>query len=175
MRRLSRALAWEASRTRPVVEYPVQTPVADTVGHRPAKTSIIVPVLRAGLFMSDGVCDVLEGAGVACIGMSRNEATLEAQAYLAAVPENMAGCHVVVCDPMLATGGSLVAVGDILEAHGAEEVTALVICAAPEGIARLEARFPDWTLHVAAIDDHLNDRGYIVPGLGDAGDRLCGL
>jgi uracil phosphoribosyltransferase len=160
-------LAWDA------IDAP--TPLATTTSTRPsADATVLVPVLRAGLAMCPAMLDVLDFAAVALVGVARDEETLEASFYLEADAQ-VAGRRAVVCDPMLATGSSIVAVGEHLEACGAAAVSVCAILAAPEGLDRLAATHPDWRVHVVAVDDRLDEHGFIVPGLGDAGDRWSGL
>lgn len=174
--RLAGALAWEALTAEPTDTCEVETPLTTTVGVRLADAQpIVVPVLRAGVWMVDAVLDLVPEASVAMVGMARDEHTLVASAYLDKLPASVDGRRVLLLDPMLATGGSLVEVGERLLTHGTpDHVTVLALLAAPEGLARVTGRFPEWDLVVAAVDDHLDHRGFIVPGLGDAGDRLSG-
>lgn len=170
-------LAYEATRNLPTTRVPVSTPVADTTGQvledsRP----LVVPILRAGLGMLEGFIRLIPTAEVGFLGMVRNEETLQATTYAERLPQNLTGRHCVVLDPMLATGGSLRQAVSYLEERGAASITAICLIAAPEGIKHLEEhreRAP-LTVVVGALDERLNDVGYIVPGLGDAGDRLYG-
>lgn len=141
---------------------------------RLAADPVIVPVLRAGLSMCDALLGVFEGASVALVGAARDETTLTASFYLPCGPQ-VAGLVPVVCDPMLATGSSVVATLDHLAELGAEPGVVCAVLAAPEGVAHVQASHPGWQLCVATVDDALDGRGYIVPGLGDAGDRWAGL
>jgi uracil phosphoribosyltransferase len=138
---------------------------------------LVVPVLRAGLGMLDGMTRLLPTAEVGFLGMVRDESSLMATTYADRLPEDLAGREVYVLDPMLATGGTLVATLELMVARGAGSITAVCLLAAPEGLARLDAAFPgeDVTVVTAAVDDRLDERGYITPGLGDAGDRLYGV
>jgi uracil phosphoribosyltransferase len=173
-------LAYEATRDVRTTEVDVVTPVAHARGRRLARPRpLVVPVLRAGLGMLDGMCRLLPTAAVGFLGLVRNEETLVATTYATRLPENLAGRQVYVLDPMLATGGTLAVTIDLILARGADQVTAICLLAAPEGLAMLEAHYADATapirVVVAAIDERLNEQGYIVPGLGDAGDRLYGM
>lgn len=172
---ITRFLAYEAFRDLPVVPTTVTTPVQD---HAPAVTiernTIVVPILRAGLGMSPAVQAILPRHRVCLVGLRRNETTLQPDLYLDGLPVDLAGEAIVICDPMLATGGSLVAVLDLLHARGARDVTALVLIAAAPGVERVHAAHPTVRIVAAALDPILNDVGYITPGLGDAGDRLFG-
>ncbi len=172
---ISRFVAYEAFRTTPVVVTTVSTPVMkDAPAVRVETEYVIVPILRAGLGMSPAVQEVLPHHRVCLVGLRRNETTLLPDVYLDGLPESLTGAHVVICDPMLATGGSLVRVLDMLTERGASDVTVLCLIAARPGIEHVASRYPEVTIVAAALDDTLNEVGYIVPGLGDAGDRLCG-
>ncbi|MFV0458712.1 MAG: uracil phosphoribosyltransferase [Actinomycetales bacterium] len=172
-------LAYEATRDVRVEPKPIQTPVAPTIGIRlSTPRPIIVPILRAGLGMLEGMVRLLPSAEVGFLGLVRDEHTLEVSTYANRLPESLAGRQAFAIDPMLATGHSLVIAVRYLLAKGADEVTAVCLIAAPEGLAHLEAEIgPDapLTLVVGAVDERLNENGYIVPGLGDAGDRLYGV
>jgi uracil phosphoribosyltransferase len=167
-------LAVEATRTLPTKATPITTPVASCVGRRLTGKPIIAPIMRAGLGLLPGFQRMLPNATIAHLGFFRNPATLEAVPYYANLPDSLVGREIFVLDPMLATGHSASAALTLLEAHGAVALTFVSLVASKSGIDALQARFP--TLHIvtAAIDEQLNDHGYIVPGLGDAGDRLFG-
>jgi len=170
-------LAYEATRGVRSESAPIRTPVAETVGVRLAHPRpLVVPVLRAGLGMLDGMLRLLPIAEVGFLGMVRNEDTLEATTYATRLPDDLSGRQCYALDPMLATGGTLAAAVRLLLDRGATDVTALCLLAAPEGLAHMDALLDDApvTVVTAALDDRLNDKGYIVPGLGDAGDRLYG-
>ena len=172
-------LAYEATRDVRTTKVDIVTPVAHARGVRLARPRpLVVPVLRAGLGMLDGMCRLLPTAEVGFLGLVRDEATLVASTYASRLPESLDGRQVFVLDPMLATGGTLAAVVSLLIERGADQVTAICLLAAPEGLAHLEKTFADVAVPVsvvtASIDERLNDQGYIVPGLGDAGDRLYG-
>ncbi|CDM25517.1 uracil phosphoribosyltransferase [Castellaniella defragrans] len=138
------------------------------------KKVTVVPILRAGIGMLDGVLTLIPGAKVSAVGIARNEQTLQAQPYLEKLVGQLDQRLALIVDPMLATGGSMVATIDMLKQAGARTVRALVLVAAPEGIAAVERAHPDVHIYTASIDDHLNEHGYIIPGLGDAGDRIFG-
>lgn len=138
------------------------------------KKITVVPILRAGIGMLDGVLSLIPGAKVSVVGISRNEQTLQAQPYLEKLVGQLDQRLALIVDPMLATGGSMVAAINMLKQAGSRNVRALVLVAAPEGIAAVERAHPDVHIYTAAIDDHLNENGYIIPGLGDAGDRIFG-
>jgi uracil phosphoribosyltransferase len=170
-------LAYEATRDVTVEAVSVTTPLTTTQGVRlTSPPPLVVPVLRAGVGMLDGMIRLLPDAEVGFAGLARDEQTAEASWYADRLPHDAAGRAVVVLDPMLATGGTLVAVVSSLLERGAQSVTCVCLLASPEGVARLDAEFPDdrVSLVVAAVDERLDERAYIVPGLGDAGDRLFG-
>lgn len=172
-------LAYEATREVRTEEAPIETPVAPTVGVRLAEPRpIVVPILRAGLGMLEGMAKLLPSAEIGFLGMKRDETTLEAITYANRLPEDLSGRQCYVLDPMLATGHTLIASIEYLRERGADDVTCVCLLAAPEGLANIEEALgdaSDVTIVVAAVDDHLNEHGYIVPGLGDAGDRLYGV
>jgi len=172
---LSRFVAYEAFRDVPLTDTFVDTPVASHVPARIVDEEyLVVPILRAGLGMVPAVQEVVPRSRVCLVGLRRNETTLEADVYLDGLPDRIDGAHVVVCDPMLATGGSLIQVADMLVARGAGDITALCLIASVPGVERFCAAHPSARVVAAALDEHLNEVGYIVPGLGDAGDRLFG-
>ena len=173
-------LAYEATREVRVAPHEIQTPVSPTTGvHLARPTPLVVPILRAGLGMLDGMMRLLPTAEVGFLGMVRNEETLEATTYAERLPEDLSGRQCYVLDPMLATGGTLAAAIRFLVDRGADHITCITLLCAPEGLAKLEAGLDGLNVPVtvvtAALDERLNDKGYIVPGLGDAGDRLYGL
>lgn len=173
-------LAYEATRDVRVERVTVQTPVAAADGVRLARPKpLVIPVLRAGIGMLDGMSRLLPKADVGFVGLARNEETLIATTYATRLPADLTGRDTFVLDPMLATGGTLVTVFEMLASRGAASMTAICLLAAPEGIARVAASFDDnYPIPVKVVagglDERLNERGYIVPGLGDAGDRLYG-
>jgi len=172
-------LAYEATREVRTEPVSIITPVATTVGTRLASPRpIVVPILRAGLGMLGGMTRLLPTAEVGFLGLQRDEKTLKAITYANRLPDDLTGRQCFVLDPMLATGGTLIASIEYLFERGARDVTAVCIIAAPEGLAAVEAAVGDRAdvkVVVAAVDEHLNDKAYIVPGLGDAGDRLYGI
>ena len=173
-------LTYEASRSLAVQAVQIITPVAPMQGVELADPRpVVVPILRAGLGMLSGMMKLMPTAEVGFLGMVRNEVTLEATTYADRLPPDLHDRQVFVLDPMLATGGTLVAAIDLLLARGARDVTAICLLAAPEGLRHVEEAFAhrdvEVTIVTAALDDHLNEHGYIVPGLGDAGDRLYGV
>ncbi|MFI6499999.1 uracil phosphoribosyltransferase [Nonomuraea typhae] len=173
-------LAYEATRDVRVVDVTVETPVAEAHGVRLARPyPLVVPILRAGLGMLDGMTRLLPTAEVGFLGMIRNESTLQAETYATRLPDDLSGRQCYVVDPMLATGGTLAAAIQFLFDRGAVDVTALCLLAAPEGLAHMDKVFANSGKPIrvvtAALDERLNENGYIVPGLGDAGDRLYGV
>ena len=172
---VTRFLTYEAFRDAPTRPTTVDTPVtAGAPAIELEREYVIVPILRAGLGMSPAVQAVLPRHRLCLIGLRRDEATLEPDVYLDGLPTRLEGASVVVCDPMLATGGSLAAALDMLEGAGASEVTVLCLIAAAPGVAFVRMRHPDVRIVCAALDPELTSAGYITPGLGDAGDRLFG-
>ena len=170
-------LTYEATRSLVVEPVEIRTPVAAATGARCAEPlPIAVPIIRAGLGMLDGFLKLMPHCEVGFVGIRRNEETLEPETYAKRLPDDLAHRQCFVLDPMLATGGSLAATVDFLIAAGATEVTAICLVAAPEGVELMAERFPsdDVRVVVAALDERLDEHGYIVPGLGDAGDRLYG-
>ncbi len=173
-------LAYEATRDVRVEPFEIETPVAPTTGIKLASPKpLVVPILRAGLGMLDGMVRLLPTAEVGFLGMMRNEETLEATTYANRLPDDLHGRQCYVLDPMLATGGTLAMAIRYLVDRGADDITAITLLAAPEGIAHIEEQLGDLgvplSLVTGAVDERLNHQGYIVPGLGDAGDRLYGL
>ena len=172
-------LAYEATRNVAVSDTAINTPVAPTVGLQISEPRpIVVPVLRAGLGMLEGMTRLVPTAEVGFLGMRRDEDTLEIETYANRLPDDLSGRQCFILDPMLATGHTMVAATNYLFERGAKDVTCVCILAAPEGIAELEKAVGDRAdvkVVVAAVDDHLNEKSYIVPGLGDAGDRLYGI
>jgi uracil phosphoribosyltransferase len=172
---VTRFLAYEALRDLGTEEVLVDTPVSDGAPARRVNENVlVVPVLRAGLGMVQAIQEVVPLTDVAHVGLRRDEATLASEVYLNRLPRRLDGRRVIVCDPMLATGGSLIQVCDLVRDRGAREVLALCIIASVPGIAAFRAAQPTVRLFCAAVDPELNALGYIVPGLGDAGDRLFG-
>lgn len=172
---LSSLIAYEALRDLRTAETRIDTPVASDVAcQRVSEMVLLVPVLRAGLGMVPAIQEILPLTEVAHVGLHRDEATLLPSVYLDKLPADLSGRRVIVCDPMLATGGSLTKVCDLIAAKGATEVHALCLIASDAGLARFSERHPHVKVACAAVDPGLNDQGYIVPGAGDAGDRLFG-
>ncbi len=168
-------MIYEATRSFAVRKVPVATPLAAARGLRLQREVVLVPVLRAGLGMLDSILQLIPNALVGFIGLKREETTLRALFYHKSLPKDLRRYEVILIDPMLATGGSAVAAMDLLAEHQVRRVRLVNLVAAPEGIRLVRAHYPDLPIFTAAIDRRLNDRGYILPGLGDAGDRLFGV
>jgi uracil phosphoribosyltransferase len=172
---LTLLLTYEATKDLATEEVAIETPLERTIVQRiSGKKVAVCPILRAGIGMLDGVLSLISGARVGFIGLYRNEETLEPVEYYVKLPQDIAERDVILLDPMLATGNSTAAAVSSVKNAGAQSIRLIAIIAAPEGIERLQAEHPDVTIVVAAIDRELNERGYILPGLGDAGDRLYG-
>ena len=172
---ISMLMCYEATRDLPVEEIQVETPVDTATCYQIAgKKLAIVPILRAGLGMVDGMVTLMPNVKVGHIGLFRDPETLEPVKYYFKMPQDISERDVIVVDPMLATGGSAVAAVTFLKEAGARHIKLMDIIAAPEGVDAMQKAHPDVDIYVAALDDHLNDHGYIVPGLGDAGDRIFG-
>ena len=172
---ISMLMCYEATRDLPVEEIQVETPVDTATCYQIAgKKLAIVPILRAGLGMVDGMVTLMPNVKVGHVGLFRDPETLEPVKYYFKMPQDISERDVIVVDPMLATGGSAVAAVTFLKEAGARHIKLMDIIAAPEGVEAMQKAHPDVDIYVAALDDHLNDHGYIVPGLGDAGDRIFG-
>ena len=172
--RISVLLAAEALRDVPAAKATVTTPLGPADGHTVLTDVVVVPVLRAGLGMLDAVLELLPAARVGHIGLQRDEATAIASKYYSKLPGDLGGSYVLMIDPMLATGGSAVAAIDLIKSAGAKTIRMICIVAAPEGVRLVEAHHPDVAIYTPVIDRELNAHKYIVPGLGDFGDRLYG-
>lgn len=168
-------MGYEVSRDLPLEEVEIQTPITKTVQKQlSGKKLAIVPILRAGIGMVDGFLSLVPVAKVGHIGMYRDEETLEPVEYLVKLPEDIDQRQIFVVDPMLATGGSAILAVDSLKKRGAANIKFVCLVAAPEGVKKLQDAHPDIDIYTASLDEKLNENGYIVPGLGDAGDRLFG-
>ena len=167
-------MIYEATRSLETRSVSVTTPLAKTTAQKLSRDVVLVPVLRAGLGMLNAILDLIPNARVGFIGLKRHEQTLKAAVYHKSLPENLSNFEVILIDPMLATGGSSVAALNLLAERKARRVRMVNLVAAPEGIRYVQRFFPQVPIFTAAVDDHLNEKGYIVPGLGDAGDRLFG-
>ena len=167
-------MAYEITRDVPTRKVEIVTPVAACVSEEMAKEIVLVPILRAGLGMVNGIRNLVPTAKVGHIGLYRDEETLEPHEYFAKFPSNLPDSVVMVLDPMLATGGSASAAIDMIKKRGATVIKLICLVGAPEGVKRIEEDHPDVDIYLAALDEKLNEHGYIVPGLGDAGDRIFG-
>lgn len=167
-------MAYEITRHYPTRPVQVQTPLGPATGTELQSGITLVPILRAGLGMAEGILHLIPSARVGHLGIYRNETTLKPVVYYNKLPPDIAETEVIVIDPMLATGGSCVVAMDAVKKTGATRIRLLCLVAAPEGIAVLTKAHPEVAVYTAAIDSHLNEHGYIVPGLGDAGDRIFG-
>ena len=172
---IARLICYEATRELKLADVEIETPICKTTGKElTGKKLAIVPILRAGLGMVDGMLDLIPAAKVGHIGLYRDPETLKPVAYYCKLPADCAEREVFVVDPMLATGGSSTAAIQMLKDKGCKKIHFMCIIAAPEGVRRMETEHPDVDLYIGALDEKLNDQGYIVPGLGDAGDRIFG-
>ncbi len=167
-------MIYEATRSLRVKKFSVRTPLEKTTGSQLEREIVLVPVLRAGLGMLNPILEIIPHARVGFIGLKRAESTLIAHFYHKSLPKELGRCEVILIDPMLATGGSAVAALDFLKEQGAKRIRLVSLVSAPEGIARVRKKYPTLPMFTAAIDRELNNVGYILPGLGDAGDRLFG-
>ena len=174
MQRLAALLFMDASRHIQTQSISVQTPITSTQGDKLARPVVLVPVLRAGLGLGDGILHLVPDAVVAHIGIARDEATAKPHSYYAKLPSLLSNADVFLLDPMLATGGSAIEAARQLKEAGTKSLRLVGVVACPQGIDAFCQAHPDVPLHTAAVDSHLNDRSYIVPGLGDAGDRYFG-
>jgi uracil phosphoribosyltransferase len=175
MEEVSMLMAYEAMRDLELDPVTIETPLATMTAHMlSGKKLALVAILRAGLIMVDGILKLVPAARVGHIGLYRDPQTLNPVEYYAKLPEDIGGRRIFLTDPMLATAGSAVHAIELLKKRGATQIKLMSIIAAPEGVARVQKAHPDVDIVVAAVDDHLNDHGYIVPGLGDAGDRIYG-
>lgn len=174
LKEISGLMAYEISRDLPVKKIIVETPMGRCETEELAKDVVLVPVLRAGLGMADGISNLISSARIGHIGMYRDHVSLMPMTYYAKFPENLPQAVVMVLDPMLATGGSSSDAITLLKNSGATTIKLVCVVGAPEGVARIEKDHPDVQIYLAALDEKLNEVGYIVPGLGDAGDRLFG-
>ena len=166
-------MVYEITRDLPLNPVEIETPICPYTGYELAKKVVIVPILRAGLGMVNGIQDLIPTAKIAHVGMYRDEETLKPIEYYCKLPDNKDGVTIVV-DPMLATGGSAAAAISMLKARGLKNIRFMCLVAAPEGVKVMNDEHPDVPVYTAALDEKLNEHGYIVPGLGDAGDRIFG-
>ena len=172
--RISNVMAVEISTSFSLKEITVETPLEKTVGYRLKQDVVLIPVLRAGLGMVDGFLQLIPDAKLGHVGLERNEATLQPNTYYLKTPKNLSKAEVILLDPMLATGGSASAAITFLKKRGAKNLVFACLLAAPEGVKKLLSEHPDLIIFSAVLDRQLNKKGYILPGLGDAGDRTFG-
>ena len=172
---IAKLMCYEATRDLKLKDVEIETPICKTtVKELAGKKLAVVPILRAGLGMVDGMVDMIPAAKVGHIGLYRDPETLAPVEYYCKLPADCSEREVIVVDPMLATGGSSTAAITLLKEHGCKSIRFMCIIAAPEGVRKMQEVHPDVDIYIAAMDDHLNEHGYIVPGLGDAGDRIFG-
>lgn len=171
---IAELMAYEVCRDLPTKPVNIETPIGPTIGHELSKEVVIVPILRAGIGLLDGIRRLVPTAKVGFIGMYRDEETLKPVEYFAKFPSNLEDAIVMVVDPMLATGGSAIDALEAIKKRGAKNIKLVCLVGAPEGVRAVQEAHPDVDVYLAALDDHLNENGYIVPGLGDAGDRIFG-
>ncbi len=167
-------MAYEITRDLPLQAVAIETPLTQTIGQLLANNVVLVPILRAGLGMVGGILSLIPTAKVGHVGLYRDEETLQPHEYYAKFPANIAESVVMILDPMLATGGSAVACIDLIKRQGARSIKLVSLVGAPEGVEAVQTAHPDVDIYLAALDEKLNEIGYIVPGLGDAGDRIFG-
>ncbi|MDQ0360599.1 uracil phosphoribosyltransferase [Breznakia pachnodae] len=167
-------MAYEITRNLPVKEVTIETPIQEMKTYELEKDIILVPILRAGLGMVDGISNLIPTVKVAHVGLYRDEETLQPHVYFEKYPPNIDDAVVMIVDPMLATGGSASAAIDMVKKQGAKDIRLVCLVGAPEGVKVIEELHPDVDIYLAALDEKLNEKGYIVPGLGDAGDRIFG-
>ncbi|MBR2066928.1 MAG: uracil phosphoribosyltransferase [Solobacterium sp.] len=171
---IAELMAYEVCRDLPLEKVSVETPIAKTEGEKIAKEVVIVPILRAGIGLLDGIRRLVPTAKVGFIGLYRDEETLQPVEYFAKFPSGLEDAIVMVIDPMLATGGSAIDAIRNVKKRGAKNVRLVCLVGAPEGVKAMQEAHPDVDIYLAALDEKLNENGYIVPGLGDAGDRIFG-
>lgn len=171
---IAELMAYEVCRDLPVKPVKVETPIGPTTGAAISREIVICPILRAGIGLLDGIRRLVPTAKVGFIGMYRDEETLQPHEYFAKFPSNLEDAIVMVVDPMLATGGSAVDAINAVKKRGAKNIRLVCLVGVPEGVKKVQEAHPDVDIYLAALDDHLNENGYIVPGLGDAGDRIFG-
>ncbi|OQQ85161.1 Uracil phosphoribosyltransferase [Ligilactobacillus salivarius] len=172
---IAELMVYEVSRDMPLEDVEVETPITKTTTKRLAgKKVVVVPILRAGIGMVDGILELIPAAKVGHIGMYRDEETLQPHEYFVKMPDDLENREMIIVDPMLATGGSAIMAVDALKKRGAKSIKFVCLVAAPEGVKAFREAHPDVDIYSASLDEYLNEDGYIVPGLGDAGDRLFG-
>ncbi|MDM8282980.1 uracil phosphoribosyltransferase [Ligilactobacillus salivarius] len=172
---IAELMVYEVSRDMPLEDVEVETPITKATTKRlTGKKVVVVPILRAGIGMVDGILELIPAAKVGHIGMYRDEETLQPHEYFVKMPDDLENREMIIVDPMLATGGSAIMAVDALKKRGAKSIKFVCLVAAPEGVKAFREAHPDVDIYSASLDEYLNEDGYIVPGLGDAGDRLFG-
>ena len=171
---IAELMAYEICRDLPIQPIDIETPMGPCVGYELSKEVVIVPILRAGIGLLDGIRRLVPTAKVGFVGLYRDEETLQPQEYFSKFPKNLKDAIVMIVDPMLATGGSAVAAINLVKERGAKSIKLICLVGVPEGAKAVQEAHPDVDIYLAAMDEHLNEIGYIVPGLGDAGDRIFG-
>lgn len=169
---ITQLIAYEATKGYKTVDQEITTPISKMIGKKLVNNITIVPILRAGLGMSDALLNLIPTASVGHVGLYRDEVNLQAMKYYEKLPNEITGSDVIICDPMIATANSVIKTIQIVKEHQPRSIIVIGLVAAPEGLSKVNQHYPDVPVYVAAIDQGLNDHGYIVPGLGDAGDRL---
>lgn len=169
---ITQLIAYEATKKLLTSDYQITTPLSPMVGKKLTHEITIVPILRAGLGMSDALLNLVPNASVGHIGIYRNETNLQSVKYYEKLPANIANANIIICDPMIATANSIITTINTIKPHHPRSITIIGLVAAPQGLEKLKQKYPEIDVYVAAIDQGLNDQGYIYPGLGDAGDRL---
>ena len=167
-------MTFEVTKDLTLKEVEIETPITSYKGQSLEKNVVLVPILRAGLGMVNGIMNLIPDVQIAHIGLYRDEKTLKPVPYFEKYPDNLSKSDVLIVDPMLATGGSSIAAIEMVKKQGAQSIRLVCLVGCPEGVKAVEQAHPDVDIYLAALDDHLNENGYIVPGLGDAGDRIFG-
>ncbi len=174
LKEITQLMAYEVTRNFPLINIDIETPVAKTKGFKLKDKIVLIPILRAGLGMVDGLKDLIPTASIGHIGIYRDEETSIPQEYYCKMPASLENGNAMILDPMLATGGSAVEAIKIVKKYKPNSISLICLVAAPEGLKRIEQEHPDINIYIAALDEKLNEKYYIVPGLGDAGDRIFG-
>lgn len=174
LKEITQLMAYEVTKDFPLINIEIETPVSKTVGYKLKDKIVLIPILRAGLGMVDGLKDLMPTASIGHIGIYRDEETSMPKEYFCKMPQSLKNGNAIVLDPMLATGGSASEAINIVKKYEPKSISFICLVAAPEGLKRLEKEHPDVKIYVASLDEKLNNKYYIVPGLGDAGDRIFG-
>ena len=174
LKEITQLMAYEVTKDFPLINIEIETPVSKTVGYKLKDKIVLIPILRAGLGMVDGLKDLMPTASIGHIGIYRDEETSMPKEYFCKMPQSLKNGNAIVLDPMLATGGSAYEAINIVKKYEPKSISFICLVAAPEGLKRLEKEHPDVKIYVASLDEKLNNKYYIVPGLGDAGDRIFG-